>query len=1533
MPLINKIEVSNFLHSRTGSGSKWQPVWPHSVFDLMGLNSIINFPNGKGKTTIVNTLLFCLSGSGKKINEVRNTHFAPKNYGQLTHIRAQVIMDTEEAAGRDLFTDVPQGQQMVFGLYGCSGDNETYHLYSYHGTLNDCPVHKANPGFRNRIDLIPDQEFIDRLHSLPHRFPSSSREKSLEAWKGHVATWFDMANIEQQLAYQLKSGAEGDSHYFEVKPRAGVKYSAAIFYEHLAPQLLTDVMRHHGEEDEWGIEDTIHQKARQVVIARTKSENNRLQLEQTKRLLGEFQRLGVSSEELNAAAKQQQKHHLELATELAVLKNIVVDQPIPGLPPRLPEGLPALAGYLVMYEGTPYLQDRAFELFTGEEPKRINERANRNNILSADVTKSQLLEITCDHGDCSSVRIQGGGPVNKYYSHESVISLVKHTDNFLPGNNHDSVSDAINKSFAWATEHADTNPARLQKRDVDVRLASLSNEDKRLSDEKIALSEESISLLKEQQQIGEHQAAYRQMQQSGLFTVEEISQPTLTGEATAKALNDATKLLQTHIEQVAERKSVFGEWCQFTEECGVNVSPKEVIQRLAESAQSARERKTECENSYVELRNKSNGLRRKYEDAEKRYNSLHNQFKEAERTLPSVKKFTDIFGEEDPTGLEQRVQDELSSSARRKSDLVLKQAALIAAIEDLSLFESRFGNTPPSLWLNKQRALYEGVRRRQEKLTGEYSDFLLSLDNLERFSLAPGQYARDVTGMVGVPSRPLHTVVNGLDLDPNRKERVLTLFSALIFAPVVSSIDMAITAAGNLATGGIEFPVFIEDELTSFCRTGDISGGDGFSKSLFVGVRTRSVDCLLDPSLVEREKDRCRNSIALIDRRLELLKKAQGRLSADTVAARLAARARDAVDNDVKATNNRIEEDLATVNGDLPRLESRASRDAIEVIRELMLHQRALNSRTYEQLKEYDNLTRGQFESTKKELEECERQRDLAQEAEKKAIYAYHQAQSNKDRNESRLQRIATFMTDIEYGPEFMSQAGSIRGNLEDKFEKTKQRTSFRFDLAQKFINSGEARPKEIESRLAEIKRITPEIDDRKDTLQKEIAADRDLSLHLAKPSSEIDAIAHKLTKLYRKHRDTQIQADVKFDRHELYKSCSFIRSPSSLDNCKKGLLNIKDEVDDLGEKINDLDKKESSARQNYQSTLKYYHEEVDRITNDATLKMSLHLKDILEQAKENSTIINQILVATQKNYEQDLKANEIASAELTNEWDGMASWLSQFTQRLPSYLNLMKKVFKPEIDPVTKQITHAGFEINGEAVRIDDIEFIMGEIINEIEEFEKSQPQNRESDFRKGYQKNFRREIRDKFYQRVIVHPSIKVCMPSISQTPLLLEKKMVSAGQGVAMTLLWIVKLADFVSERERQRKTSWEMKGSARVSMKKLRNIETQFIFVDGAFSHLSDPKLIDDALKGVSKTHGRLQLIVTGHDPEYRHHNYNYFPTFICGREIDGRYMYVDNDKRIVEPGKAGSHYGAMDLIRVRSVAKPKHVEVIDGAAAS
>ncbi len=1519
MPLINSIEVANFMNRERRN--PWEPTWPHCVFPLLGLNSIINVPNGRGKTTIVKLVLFLLAGQKREISKINKYHFAPRSSG-YTHVRVQMIMDTEEGAGMDLFSGTPLGKQMVFGIYGNGGENGEYHMYSYPGSLEDCPVHRKDTGFANRINLIPDKEFAAKLGDVPYRFPASARENSAESWRENAEKWFDLPSIEQQIVYQNKAGGEGKSSYFDV-PGKESEFAANVFYERLAPELLHDVMGGHGEEDEKNIEDTIHEKTRQVITARRNNVNTAKSLEQTERVLRELSLVCNMAEEMTQAGGNLKACQADIAVELGVLKDAIIDRPFPGLPPQPPAELVDVAQYMVLSNGMPYLSDRGMAYFSGEEPKRINERSDRKGIAAAvEIQNSQLIEITCDQigGDRNEK-----GRATRYYELDAATDIVSNTEKFLPEFDRDSSIAKLQRVFEWAGEHADTNPARKEKKEHDKAYNQKKAELYAVNEEITELSKEKLNLYKERTNLDKQGAEHQRMQESGLFTPEELADSGETGRLAKAEEDTARKDLDSHKQMAAKQATTFGHWKQFVEQHGTDASPVTVLEAIRKEEADAKTALEQVKAARYEITSAGKSLQAATSDTRGKRDELKSRIIKAERALEKAAAYDSIFNGEAPEGLESKVRAELAWAKDEHSRLEMELSALKDKLADIELFRSRFGaGRDPAQWIKERSALHEKIRKANEDATKGYRKRLTDLEALEKFSVAPGQFAHDVQANVGSEFVPLHAAIETMHLDAERKANLLTLFSALLFAPVLQSAADAEKAALNLADKTLEFPVFVAADLEHFCRAGDLNVRGDFVRSLFIGVKTQNVECLLDPQSLESRKATLRGLIARSELRLCRYKKALSRTSHESETSKLAERARHAIDSKAEDTALGVNALLDPLKNSLPRLESRAAEKAIESIRAMLDYNNALKGQTIEELK--TSLAAAEDRLTKAESAELSNAEALEtnNDAYDSANTAVRNTGIRLSQMEPVLKSVAAFIANSEFGPAFMEKAPATEKTLAQKLETAVKRSSFRFEDVQRFVESGATRLQEIVVRLAGIESRTPSLDEQKVILSPQVTSMQEINQMLAGNISKIDGVVRTIIKLYRRHRSlVDGLPAVDLSRHGLYREGSYLRNCTSVQECIKRIIGLEDDIEAVKDSIDDLSGKLKNAGDRYRRLVSQYNDQIDRTVNNEDLKLDAPVILLLQQAKDDPTSVKGVLVSANANYNKDLEANKVARQQLEIEWKSISSWLSEFTRRLPSNLELMKARFAPKKDQDNKFIS-AGFMITAQAISHDDIEDVLRDIVRDIEDYEESSYLKNHIEVKRDTQDSFRNQIRNKFYRRVIMNPSIKVFIPSISRvTPLVLNKDLASSGQSVAISLLWIVKMSDFVSERERARKTI----SMSSLAKRKMLSIKSHFIFIDGAFSHLSDRALIDDVLGEIANTRGKFQLIVTGHDREFKP-NWKLFPTMLNGREVGDQYMFVEQGAP-VEPGKVGSNYGAMSMIRTHVV----NTGVSDGTTAN
>jgi len=1513
MPILQRIELSNFLNS--GRTKPWRPDWPHQILEINGENAALNIPNGKGKSTMVTAILAMLTSHGKSLKDIRTRFFAPSQTGHFTHIRIQVLIPIPGASG-DLVAlsggDLG-GQTMVFGMYGYSGENEKLEVYAYQGAFEDCPVAHVHELHHT---LIADDAFLGQLRTCTNLFPGNAKERTRRAWIAYVEDFFDMSSLKQQLIYQLMRGAEGGHGYFEVKPPAGMNYSAAVFYERLAPELLTDVMGDLGEEGEHGIEDTIHEKVSKVISAK----------HETARKAEELRRAGNTLRELAGAlelgsklkdAKQAYDQHLgAFSVEMAVLKDVVVDAPIPGIPRTPPETIPKISRSMVMKDGQWFLSDRVMAEFTGEQTSAVNQRAHdRNGLELVHASRSQLIDFACD----IKIRDARGKP-NQLYSRESALALLKFTSNFTRDWTREKAIDLVTQAFDWVEAHADTNPARALKKRLKAELATKSQERVRLSNRYKDHQTEKEKLQDEQTHVGEQQSEYRRMADSRLFTEEELASPAQTGHLVGQELEKAAKSLDDHKDKVRRLKPVYEGWQAFLHEYGESISPAKKAMQLENASEEANRLLQETQSALKKARDLRKPLDITKEAANKRFNELDAKLKRFIEALPARDRFIKLFGEASPVGLAKQVTSDRDQTRNRLSSIEGDRNKFRPFIEALAMFQAANGDVDPDAWLLDRLNRWETLGREVEQLKGDLDEAGVRRSALDQAVIVAGKVTREAVAIAGGKSVPVHEAVVKMQLPTDRRESVLTLFSALLHAPVYQTIGEAVEAAGRLAKAGVEAPVFVLAELEEFCRTGVISRDAMAAHTWLVGVRTRQVDCLLDPTLVEREKALIDKQVQDLTQVLSTKQSERTTCSPESEETTLARRASEGVKHGYQEKDAQLATEQDKLKAMLPDLEAKASTESLADIAQVERHYREFAQTNEPALR--DEHTAAELDSERAadaleinngEIESLEKRLDTQQKSAADATLA-------ADKN-NHLQRIQAFIDHAEENPAFMAEAGDAEATLDRAKSHADQRTRFRFEVAELFVKGGPDRPRQIEQRLNDLKAEQHVIQDRLlPPLNEAIESIENQNLGLIKKVMEIDEFVRGLIKKYREF--TTEQEDLatvtrdQIERHPLGGFALGLREEDNLEDLVRMLIDIESDIQI--EDSSELRQAMKDAKEGYQRARSSLASLVDKILVMGDLDLTEHVRLELARAKENPAIVDHLHAVAKNNYEKNQAANATATAYLESEWENIGKWLKAFTQRLPDNLRIMKAVFGPGKDKDGN--LGAGFEIEATEANQDDIKAVLDKVVEMVEKYEstKHAVENAAPGLRDQAIRGIRAEIRNTFYQKVILNPRIKVRMPSISQHSLPLEKNMVSTGQGVAMTLLWIVKMADYVTERELRRVTT------SRAQQKHLH--PTQFAIMDGAFSSLSNKGLIRDALDSIKRTRGRFQLIITGHDENYQN-NFEYFPTLIEAREINGQFMYADSrTRRILQPEEVGSHYGAIGLMNLR--VKPTRDAVVE-----
>jgi hypothetical protein len=1510
MPLIQKIEISNFLNLERGAANAWHPRWPHQVFDLGGLNSAMNIPNGKGKSAMVMAILAMLTGDRKELKEVRDFSFAPQRHSHYTHIRIQVLISTADSGGADLLSGAggePGGDPMVFGVYGNSGENGELKFYSYQGRFEDCPIAHAN-GFDHTF--VSNNIFRSQLDGAAKLFPSNRQESSDRAWQDHVQTIFDMASLHQQIKYQKLRGGEGGHGYFDVPSPPGANYSASVFYERLAPELLVEGMGELGEEDEHGIEDTIHTKVSQLIVQKHKSEQQDEALRRAGITLDALKKLVESRAGLLDAKLGYDEHRDKLSVEFATLKYVLVDQPIPGVP-RIPDESFPLARAMVMQEGKWFLPDRVLAEFTGEATSQINRRSEERNELALNkLDRSQVIDFTWHSF------FEGGkrGPAGSLYTRENAVALLGLTGNFTRDWTKQSAIDTLTRAFDWVETHADTNPARKIRKGLEKSLVESETKREELTKAYQHHNEKWGRLIQEQSQIDAQQSAHREMASSGLFTEAELASPEQSGATVNDAYRVASQSVDGHKDRVSRLRDVHASWEAFQREHS-GEKPSAFANQLQETLKSAEAAIQDAKTARDTARKERHGIQQIFQTARDALQKASVRMERFQQTAPDAARFIEVFGDVSPVGLANRVQKEANEARSSIGTIKSERSKLAAALEALQKFRKQHENTDPSAWLTTLGEEWDARGRAIADHKTELKEARIRRTGLDTEVVVAGRVAREAAAIAAGNHTPLHAAIESMALDQARRESALTLFSALLHTPVYETAEEAREAATHLEEKRIEAPVFLRSELEAFCRSGEISMSTAFAHTWLVGIRTRQVECLLDPRLVEREKATLDTEIQRLGKEIEIAQQARAKYSPDSPEANLARKAAEAVAGGYEAKDAELATEFGELEDRLPELETRSATGMIAVILAAEKHQKDFADVTEISLQAYLSECRTQESAASTawtmldaHIKACEDDADTKQEALNNANVAAMQV--------DKLRKLQNYMDAPEDNPDFMLSASDTFARLEAVKGNAEARTRFRFDLAAAFIKRGTEYAKEVETQIAHHKGERDRIQDKLlPEAGEEIESMRGAINDAAVQERNIDHLVRNLSGMYRSY--TEWADDLVVVSKDAILTTSLGAQTIALHEAQSA----SERVVLLEQMMGEIDFEEKTGSRKAMNDAKAKYEKL-KVTFDGGIDLALatpdadmseHMRTELVRAKSNPDIVEHLHSVAGTNHQRSIAANEIAKHHLEEEWDKLSDWLNNFTKRLKKNFALLVSVFGPNIDKETKAVLNSGFQISGTVATDADIKAVLDGVVTTIEKAEAERVGKSFTKFEEKKQKNdLRQTIRNNFYQSVITGVGIKVVMPSISQHPLALERKMVSTGQGIAMALLWIVKMAEFTTKR-------WQNEqASSAAQRKRLRH--TQFTLIDGAFSSLSDEGLIKDALDSIDATKGNFQLIITDHDPDYRN-NFDYFPTLIVAKEYDGKFMIADKKTRdLIDPASLGLRQGTLGVMSLRAVPK-------------
>lgn len=1506
MSVINRIEIANWLDlTRT---REWNPDYRHVVLDFRGQSTAVQAHNGTGKTRMTRAIL-ALLGRDREFTADARAKMASRSAASSSHVRMEVLhpIDSGQAGPTRSGGEAAAGERYVLGIYGYSGEGQRVTFYKYDGRLEDCPV-AVRDG--HRVTLISDDAFRRSLKVAKGALIDPSEEE----WLIEIGKHFDRGNIRQIIEYQKKGAGDGTSNFLKVKSKHGERYDEAFFFSVLAPELLVGTMGNEALEGERRFEDTILISARKIGMALAESRRRQHELTETKRALDAIERVNVAARDVTTARQMYEVSCRTLAGEAAFLRTVVIERPVPGIPKcSLPgdEKTREIAAHLRMQEDVWRLPDWAVGAMTGEEAARVNERAARTVARGVSLG-AQAIEIP--------FRLSKAPNQAMLYAVDAVGALIGATSGFAPGWSKDSAQRALQAAFKWAEAEADTNFARKrvvafarQKAEADGKYVAVEQQRKEVDTEL-------DDLHSRQRSMDAARHAYDEMARSGLFSDADLAAPSKTGAMAEGHLQLAETRLEAHQGRVAAETALYARWNTFLSENGRDANPGSLADEIEAAKRTATDGLDQARRNQKDAERRRNEIAANLQAETRR---LHQSAEDLNRITAERRvalKFAELFPGEAVAGLLERVKRELREASDQKARLESRITAAAAPLRQLAAFRALFPGQ------NAVEVSTRRARRRDEmvgictELEKDYSDVQRRRSDLERAQIAAGQVEDRILRTSGKGALPLHAAVSGLDLPPDRRRLALTHFSGLLFAPVLETVEEADLVANVLFSEGIPAPVLVRSELEAFCRSGDIKESEGSAYSYILGARTRPVDCLLDPGLVEREKRELEERAAALKAKLAAALQEKASLAPGHSDTRLVEDARKSEEDRLEETTAQAAKDVVDIDARLPRLEARASEDSVATIRATERYANLggevrYNSLQTEQQDLSQKIAKLEAEATEASaaLEHAELAVTNAETLFSRAIERGAQVPGLRD-----LSRYVR-----EGGPAFMQAAPGVGTELRKVRDQGRARTKFRFDLAQQRVELAQGAEANLD---AQIRKKSDERRDLNEALEahRTSGAVAQQGLDEWRPrATMLDQVALRLIAQYRIAQEVLADLEVSVDADgtvsdELGRA---MRSSRRLDETDPDEPHdIVELADELRADVEALDLRNRSkaikeAKSALEAARRVLHGEIKKVLEDQALRFSSNERERLGQASNEPKYAEEMFRHLEKQWQEYNALSQEAHETLVERRRDLANTLKNMTIRLQSNFDAMRKAMNWNAEAESGTLDEAGIQIRAVIHSESQTETLLSEIVGMIE----SDEQHRESEIEAGrsdiipsqerHDETLKEKIRLRFYRGMFSDPEVRIRHPELRAGDSYRLDDEISTGQQNAVMLMLLLKLADFAIERDIRLQVK-DARGR-----RLARALAQKVVIIDGLFSNLSNRELIKESLRAMSKVRGNFQLIGLIHHPQYQN-DPDIFPNHIVlarmKRGRSGSYVYLADGKSVAA-SELGRHEGEIEPV--------------------
>ncbi len=1485
MGLINRVAISNTLnYYGDGSHKKWSPRFRFECLDFRGQSTAVNLTNGGGKSTLAEAMLAVLSRDKTLVSRTKKK-FSPKSCGTWSHVQVELIRPLSNAVQADFITqqgNQVNGEHWVFGMYGFRGD-QGLNYYYYKGRLEDLVIGHDNGKQR----LLSSNEAFVQAKKAIQSFVMSPHE---DEWEEALALKANLpqSTIRQMADFQKRGGQEKSAMLYEIKPRPGQSYAEVFFYKVLAPTIMEGVMDREGEEGEVRLEDTVERSVFSTVKAKQDAAAKRQETEELEVGVNQLAELMKVAENAEALRTEYERSLKKVQSDVQVLNELVDKGRLAGVPnASVPEGLVGeVAKHLVLEPGSTDIRvsDVGIAILLDDEAKNVNRMAERNNFLGHEVT--QVIEIPC-HFKLQD-RQHGGRRTGKSYSIKDAKALLQAASSISLGLTIQAAAEVLEDAESWFYSKADTNPYRQRLVEHQTDLQILKDNVKELEVARERLHADQNHLLQQQKLMKTNEGLYNTLLQSGLFSDKELKNPLKTASEVRKSLETARRDMSDFDKLEAQLNEYRKTWEDYVREYGKDHAPGDTLAELEREKQRLGDTRYTVA-STLEIAEQD--IKKTQERGQVLQRDLDKTGQQLERLTEhsaAYGQFVDLFGRISPKGKENALRKALSKAQSRLTQLEHQQESYQEGVSALHHFhETVSESSSPRQWLEQIGARRAKIAVKLDGCVTQLNDFRAQREALDKERIAANAATRKALESLSdrsIAYQPLHQVIEVMKLPHKRRQQVLGVFSALLFAPVLASEQEAQQAAEVLAELGAQVPVFLHRSIADYCRSAEIESieDDALLVGTTAGIISRPVACLLDPELVKREKASLDAQISEAKNHIESLKDELSSIGDETESVRLARRAS-------KAVEDKEPEKLEAISGEIDRyryeaetLQTQTSDANINVIR---------SAEVYVSLggKEQDEALQQRLKDLTREQTTCEEQ--VAE-----LVLKCTDLKGDRSMLDKQLQSVLpgellvmlrSAITFVDKGgPDFIAHRDERHQALQHDVAFFQERHAFdkHFEGAQAYLDS--LHDKDNESRLQEkLAIVSREIETTKNELTDLRCKHEALTDSIPLLRSVLESLDRAALLAIKKFRKVaQLSEDVidsdDTDVHDdpLIQLCDelalIIHDGNPAEQTKLLANNISGNLDDI-----DIDRKASDLRRVRKELVgkeKAFIDEVKRVCEKAaglkpveiqTLKEVKFIGDIPKVRNLYEGVLEQLLKSKELLHRCESSEREARQ--------GVASRLAYLIDYAAMDLKILQSVVGSN-----RGTFNSYFNVEAEVLDKAGIRRLMETVVAEVDLHEK-QRRERNAEDNEEYHESLRTLVHEKLYKAIFTSPKITYVNATIRDAGDEHEfNENLSEGQKAALSLMWAIRLAEFGIERETKRHSS-------RRSQQKAREMSVNIMLIDGLFSNLSNRELIDSSMAGIESTRGSFQLIGLIHNPHYQN-DFEKFPVFIIGKnEVNGR----------------------------------------------